>query len=96
MLNHYVMFRLKPECRHELPEVVKRLKALQSQVPAIRSSEVVVNDIAAPNSYDVLFHIRVDDEKAFKKDYMLHPAHVPAQKYIEARVCGIADIDSLA
>jgi len=93
MLDHYVSFKLKPECKGDLDEVVARLKGLQADVPAVRFSEVIVNQLQGPNSFDLLFHIRVDDERAFKEDYMLHPKHVPVQHYIEARVCGIADID---
>jgi hypothetical protein len=96
MLDHYVMFRLKPECRGDLPEVVRQLKQLQHDVPAIRFSEVMTDHLHGQHSYDVMFHIRVDGMDAFRKDYMLHPKHVPVQKYIEARVCAIADIDVMS
>ena len=93
MLDHYVMFRLKPECKSDLPEVVRQLGQLQKDVPAIRFSEVMEDFLHGTLSYDVMFHIRLDSMEAFKKDYMLHPKHVPVQKYIEARVCAIADLD---
>ena len=93
MLDHFVMFRLKPECKADLPAVVKQLEGLQAKVPAIRASKVYVNNVWGPHSYDVMFHIRVASAAAFKQDYMLHPAHVPVQKYIEARVAAIADLD---
>lgn len=96
MLDHYVSFQLKPECRGDLDEVAARLRGLEAEVPAIRFSEVIVNQLQGPHSFDILFHIRVDDERAFTEDYMLHPKHVPVQRFIEARVCGIADIDSLS
>ena len=95
MLDHYVMFRLKPECKKDLPEVVRQLQQLQNDVPAIRFSEVMVDQLHGQHSYDVMFHIRVDSVDAFKKDYMLHPKHIPVQKYIEARVCAIADMDAV-
>ena len=93
MLDHYVMFKLKPEYKGDLDEVVRQLKGLQADVPAIHFSEVLVDSMHGPHSYDIMFHIRVDDVRAFKEDYMLHPKHVPVQHYIEARVCGIADLD---
>ena len=93
MFDHYVMFKLKPECTGDLAEVVRRLEGLRDAVPAIRFAEVIVDALHGPHSYDVLFHIRLDDERAFREDYMPHPNHVPVQRYIEARVCGIADID---
>jgi hypothetical protein len=93
MLEHYVMFKLKPECKQDLPEVVRQLKQLEKDVPAIKFAEVIVDTLRGPHSYDVLFHIRLADRRAFKEDYMLHLKHVPVQKYIEARVCGIADVD---
>ena len=34
--------------------------------------------------------------RAFREDYMPHPKHVPVQRYIEARVCGVADVDVTA
>ncbi len=93
MLDHYVMFKLKPECRKDLKQVVARLKRLQKDVPAIRFSEVMVDRMRGPHSYDLMFHIRVANKRAFQQDYMLHPKHVPVQRYIEARVCAIADMD---
>jgi len=93
MLDHYVMFKLKPECKGDLPEVVRRLEGLRADVPAIRFSEVLVDQLHGPNSFDVMYHMRVDDRRAFAEDYMPHPEHVPVQRYIEVRVCGISDID---
>ena len=93
MLDHYVMFKLKPECRGDLDEMARQLRGLQADVPAIRFAEVLVDQGRGPHSYDIMFHIRVDDMRAFKEDYMLHPKHIPVQHYIEARVCGIADMD---
>lgn len=93
MLDHYVMFRVKPEFRKDLPEVVRQLKQLKQDVPAIRFAEVFTDSLHGQHSFDVMFHIRLDSVDAFKKDYMLHPKHVPVQKYIEARVAGIADMD---
>lgn len=93
MLDHYVMFKLKPECRGDRDEIVRQLRGLQKDVPAIRFSEVLLDGVQGPHSFDLMYHIRVDDLKAFKQDYMLHPKHVPVQKFIEARVCGIADVD---
>ena len=95
MLDHFVMFRVKPECRADVPEIVRQLKGLQADVPAIRVSEVFLDTLHGTHAYDVMFHIRVDSLKAFKEDYMLHPKHVPVQKYIEARVCAIADLDAV-
>lgn len=93
MLDHYVMFKLKPECKGDLDEVVRQLQGLQADVPAIRFSEVLVDQLHGPNAFDLMYHMRVDDRRAFREDYMPHPKHVPVQRYIEARVCGIADID---
>ena len=93
MHDHFVMFRFKPEFKKDLPEVVRQLKGLEKKVPAIRKLQVCVNNVWGPHSYDLMFYIQVDSEKAFKQDYMLHPDHVPVQKYIEARVAAIADMD---
>ncbi len=93
MHDHYVMFRLKPEFQKDLPEVVRQLRQLEHDVPAIKFAEVVADELHGGNSFDVLFHIRLESLEAFRRDYMLHPKHVPVQKYIEARVNGIADID---
>jgi hypothetical protein len=93
MHDHYVMFKLKPECRQDLPEVVRQLKQLEQDLPAIRFAEVIVDELHGPHSFDLLFHIRVDSLEAFRTEYMRHPKHLPVQKYIEARVCGIADLD---
>jgi hypothetical protein len=96
MHEHYVMFKLKDECRKDLDEVVKRLKGLQGSVPLVRKAEVFMNQLPGPHSYDVMFHAVFDDTAGFKA-YMVHPDHVPVQHYIEARVVidMIADLDFL-
>ena len=84
----YIAERDQPVGRDEA-----RLKQLEKDIPAIRFSEVLVDEVHGPNSYDVMLHIRLDDARAFRQDYMPHPKHVPVQRYIEARVSGIADVD---
>ncbi len=93
MHEHYVMFRLKPEFKKDLLEVVRQLRQLENDVPAIRFSEVLVDQLHGQHAFDVLYHCRFDSAAAFRNDYMPHPKHVPVQKYIEARVDGIADVD---
>ena len=93
MLDHYVMFRLKPEYKGDLGAIVAMLEGLYGKVPAIRFAEVLTDDRHGPHSFDLMYHIRLDDMRAFLEDYMPHPDHVPVQHYIEARVEGIADLD---
>ncbi|MCM8815478.1 MAG: Dabb family protein [Candidatus Omnitrophica bacterium] len=94
MHQHYVMFKLKDKYKKDLPEIVEKLKSLQDRIPLIRMSEVFVNRIDGPRSYDILFHAVFDSTETFNQ-YMKHPEHVPVQKYIEERVFvdRIADID---
>lgn len=96
MHQHYVMFKLKDGCKKDLPEIVRKLKSLQDSIPLIRMSEVFVNQLQGPHSYDVMFHAVFDNTESFNQ-YMKHPAHVPVQKYIEERVIieKIADMDFL-
>jgi len=88
------MFRIKDNYKKDLPEIVKQLKSLQDKIQLIRMSEVFVNQIQGPHSYDVMFHAVFDDTESFKR-YMEHPEHIPVQRYIEERVYpdGIADLD---
>ncbi|HOK80573.1 MAG TPA: Dabb family protein [bacterium] len=94
MHQHYVMFKIKKEHKKDLPEIAKKLKSLQDSIRLIRMSEVFVNQIQGPHSFDIMFHAEFDDTESFKS-YMDHPAHKPVQQFIEARVepDGIADID---
>ena len=94
MHQHYVMFKLKDEYKNDLNLVAEKLRGLKDSVPLIRKSEVFVNQIPGPHSYDVLFHAVFDDTEAFKA-YMKHPNHIPVQRFIEARVIVdmIADLD---
>ena len=94
MFEHYVMFRLKPGKKGELQTFVKKLMQLEKDVPVIRFSEVLLNGIKAPHSFDLMFHVRLDDEAAYRA-YMAHPKHLPAMKYV-AEICdGIADVDAI-
>ncbi len=92
MHHHYVMFKLKNECRDDLKEIVRQLKSLQDSIPLIRSSQVFINQVCGPHSYDIMFHAVFDDTESFHS-YMKHPLHIPVQRYIEERVEKIADMD---
>ncbi len=94
MHQHYVMFKLKDQYKKDLPRIVEKLKSLQDKIPLIRMSEVFVNHIQGPHSYDVMFHAVFDNTEIFRQ-YMNHPEHIPVQKYIEERVTvdKIADLD---
>lgn len=94
MHEHYVMFKLKDEYKKDLPEIVRKLKSLQDSIPLIRKSEVFINEIQGPHSYDIMFHAVFNDTEGFRS-YMVHPVHIPVQQYIEQRVIieKIADMD---
>jgi len=92
MFDHYVMFKLKADKKGELDRFVAKLKQLEHDVPVIRCSEVLLNGIDGSKSYDLMFHVRLDDEAAYRA-YMSHPKHLPAMKYVDEICEGIADID---
>ena len=94
MHEHYVMFKLKEEYKKDLDQVVAMLRKLPKEVPLIRKSQVFLNDYKGPHSYDVMLYASFDSTDAFKA-YMVHPNHIPVQKFIEQRVILdlIADLD---
>ncbi len=92
MLDHYIMFRLRPEKKGELEAFVGRLKQLEQDVPEVRFAEVLLNSVQARKSYDVMYHCRFDDESAYRA-YISHPKHVPVVQYVDEICEAVASVD---
>jgi hypothetical protein len=86
------MFRLRQDKRAALNTFVAKLRQLEHDVPVIRFAEVLINQRQGPKSYDLMFHVRYDDEAGFRA-YMTHPKHIPVMKYVDEVCDGVADID---
>ena len=73
MINHIVLFKLRD--REDAAELVRRLDALESQIPEIRHLEAGADVTESEHSFDVALVSRfgsVDDLNTYRD----HPDHV--------------------
>ena len=95
-LRHVVMWKVAGDTEQEraavAAELRDRLLALPSQIDAIRSFDVGVNDAGGADNYDVVLVSEFDDEDALRT-YVTHPVHQEVVAFVRANTVGRAGVD---
>lgn len=81
MITHIVMFRLREDCKGEIPRVVERLNALNGKIPQLRGLQAGADVLHSPRSYDLALVAQFDSLEDLNA-YQVHPAHVEVANYI--------------
>ena len=90
MLRHVVLFKMKPENRNCIPELISELKALKGPVEGLLEMEAGVDIVGSSRSYDFALIATFPDRAALDA-YQVHPLHVAvAQRIGEVRESVIA------
>ncbi len=75
MIRHIVMWRLKPECKHEAELMQKRLMDLTYKIPVIKRIEVGINQLPGEQSADIVLY----SEFASYQDLQTYQDHADHQ-----------------
>lgn len=81
MITHVVLFKLKDRSAANVAAAVERIRALEGQIPTLRSLEVGADVVRAARSYDVGLIARFDDMAGLAV-YRDHPRHLPVLEYM--------------
>jgi hypothetical protein len=76
MIVHIVIFKFRDENKEaNINEVKKRLNALVSLIPALKSMEVGINFTDSERAFDLSLYSTFDSKEALQ-EYALHPEHL--------------------
>jgi quinol monooxygenase YgiN len=92
MLTHVVLFKLRPEHKHEAPRCRDLLLALPPQIDEIRHYEVGLNVIESDRAYDFALYSKFDSIAAMQT-YQVHPAHQAVVQVIVPLMASVIAVD---
>lgn len=79
MLRHIVMFKIKPEYKAEIPDIVQNFYTMVGKVEGLLSLEAGADVLHSERSYDIALVCTFDSRASFDA-YQTHPAHMPVKK----------------
>lgn len=79
MLRHIVLFRIKPEFKSEIPQLVQNFYTMKGKVEGLIDLEAGADILGSDRSYDLALICTFADRAAFDA-YQTHPAHMPIRK----------------
>ncbi len=79
MIRHIVLFRIKPEFKAEIPQLVKNFYGMKGKVEGLLDLEAGADFLGSERSYDLALICTFADRAAFDA-YQTHPAHLPVKK----------------
>lgn len=96
MIQHIVMFRVRPEMQAQKAEIqaeIKRqLEALPAKIAEIRAFEVGINLLPSDRAYDLVL-VSAFDTLDTLAQYAQHPDHLVVVDYIRAHCSSIVACD---
>ena len=79
MIRHIVLFKIKPEFKEEIPQLVKNFYGMKGKVEGLIDLEAGADILGSERSYDLALICTFADRAAFDA-YQTHPAHLPVKK----------------
>jgi len=79
MIRHIVLFKIKPEFKSEIPQLVKNFYTMLGRVEGLLALEAGADILGSARSYDLALICTFADRAAFDA-YQTHPAHMPVKK----------------
>lgn len=90
MIRHIVLFRIKPEFKADIPELVRNFYTMKGHVEGLIDLEAGADILGSERSYDIALICTFADRAAFDA-YQTHPLHIPIRKRMhEVRESSVA------
>ena len=81
MLRHIVLFKIKPEYKSLIPELVQNFYTMKGRVEGLVDLEAGADILGSERSYDIALICTFTDRAAFDA-YQTHPLHMPIRKHM--------------
>jgi len=79
VIRHIVLFKIKPEYKSEIPQLVKNFYTMKGKVEGLIDLEAGADILGSERSYDLALICTFENRAAFDS-YQTHPAHMPVKK----------------
>ena len=90
MIRHIVMFKIKDEYKHELPQLVQAFYGMKGKIEGMLDLEAGQDILRSDRSYDLALITLFENRAAFDA-YQTHPVHIPVKKHMhEVRSASVA------
>lgn len=90
MIRHIVLFKIKPEYKKDIPELVRGFYGMLGKVEGLMALEAGQDFLGSERSYDLGLVTLFSDRVAFDA-YQDHPAHLPVKARMhEVREASVA------
>ena len=90
MIRHIVLFKIKPECKAFIPELVENFHTMKGRIEGLVDLEAGADILGSERSYDIALICTFTDRAAFDA-YQTHPVHMPIRKRMhEVREASVA------
>lgn len=77
--RHIVLYKLKPEHRAELPEILAGFRGLAGRIDGLIGIEAGADELRSERSFDVALVATFRDRAAYEA-YLDHPLHGPVRE----------------
>ncbi|MBR7071486.1 MAG: Dabb family protein [Clostridia bacterium] len=90
MIRHIVLFKIKDEYKHELPQLVEAFYGMKGKIEGMLDLQAGQDILHSERSYDLALITVFDSMEAFQA-YQTHPVHLPVKKHMhEVRSASVA------
>ena len=90
MIRHIVLFKIKDEYKHELPQLVEAFYGMKGKIEGMLDLQAGQDILHSERSYDLALITVFDSMEAFQA-YQMHPVHLPVKKHMhEVRSASVA------
>ena len=79
MIRHIVLFKIKPEYKDQIPELVRNFYTMKGRVEGLVDLEAGSDILGSERSCDIDLGCTFTDRGAFDA-YQTHPLHMPLRK----------------
>ena len=79
MIRHIVMFKIKDECKAEIPQLVEAFYGMKGRIEGMLELEAGADILHSERSYDLALVTLFENRKAFDA-YQTHTVHMPVKK----------------
>ena len=90
MIRHIVLFKIKEECKAEIPQLVKNFYGMKGRIEGMVDLDAGANFLESERNYDLALTTVFDTREHFNA-YADHPVHAPVKKHMhEVRSASVA------
>ena len=92
MYRHIVFFKIKAECRDQIPALAEAIRGMAGRIDGMEAIQAGEDFLGSGRSYDLALVADFTTREAFDA-YPDHPVHVPVKQRLVAASTGSAACD---